>query len=177
MNLNNDYVFVYDCPRGEGLTIYTFTPNDSEEVFNSVRDKVEKNQRETADRWLVCHGENWRENWRESFGYDFQNSYNNMRIIHFNEYEKIENEKLNNKPLHEITEERFHDLLECLPPLKWSRGCLFESFFMSEAYTGQWRDQVMRVTVEGVERFFTKLRTFDNAYAHDDVLNELEGLK
>lgn len=173
MNLNNDFVFVYDCPRGEGVNVYTFTPDDNADTFNSVKARIEQNQLQTAKTWLECHGENWRENWRDQFGYEFDNSYQNMRIVHFDDYEKIENERLNNKPLHEITKERFMDLLECLPPLKWSSNALFESFFMSEAYTGNWRDQVMRITVEGENRYFTKLRTFDNTYTYENVLNEL----
>ena len=35
-----------------------------------------------------------------------------------------------------ITEERYNDLLEILPPIKWGMNAGIESFFMSEFYTG-----------------------------------------
>jgi hypothetical protein len=36
----------------------------------------------------------------------------------------------------EITEERFNDMLECLPPEKWERNALGQMFRMCEYYTG-----------------------------------------
>lgn len=169
---NNDLVFVYDNDVKE-TTVYTFTPDDSQETFLSVKARIEQNQNETEQRWFECYGESWRKNWLETFGYEFDKSYMNMRIISYSEFEKLENEKYESKPLHEITEERFMDLLECLPPVKWSSSALFESFFMSEAYTGNWRDQVMRITVDGENRYFTKLRTFDNAFNYDDLIQAM----
>ena len=38
-------------------------------------------------------------------------------------------------PPRAITEDRFHDLLECLPPCKWGRFATCEAFHMSERIT------------------------------------------
>lgn len=36
----------------------------------------------------------------------------------------------------EITREQFHDMLEVLPPCKWSRSKTYEAFYVSEALAG-----------------------------------------
>ena len=35
----------------------------------------------------------------------------------------------------EISESKYWDLLECLPPMKWTHGSELDFFFISEAYT------------------------------------------
>lgn len=171
-NFNDDIAVVYDCPRTlDGLGLYTFISDISE--LGDVKKRIADNQAETASRWLSVYGEDWRVAWLNQFGHEFEDSYKNLRAMPFEDYENFENERLSNQPLHEITQERFIDLLECLPPLKWSSNALFESFFMSEAYTGNWRDQVMRITVDGENRYFTKLRTFDNAFNYADLIQAM----
>ncbi len=59
-------------------------------------------------------------------------------------------------PLAEITEGRFQEMLEILPPRKWRRGAGLETFNMMEFQVGDVTDQFARITLAGVDRFFTR---------------------
>jgi len=59
-------------------------------------------------------------------------------------------------PLVENTEARFQEMLEILPPRKWRRGAGLETFNMMEFKIGDVTNQFARVTLAGVERFFTR---------------------
>ena len=59
-------------------------------------------------------------------------------------------------PLVEITEARFQEMLEILPPRKRRRGAGLETFNMMEFQVGDVTDQFARVTLAGVDRFFTR---------------------
>jgi len=56
----------------------------------------------------------------------------------------------------EITEARFQEMLEILPPRKWRRGADLETFNMMEFQIGDVTDQFARITLSGVDRFFTR---------------------
>ena len=59
-------------------------------------------------------------------------------------------------PLVEITKARFQETLEIHPPRKWRRGSGLETFNMMEFRTGDVTDQFARITLVGVDRFFTR---------------------
>ena len=59
-------------------------------------------------------------------------------------------------PLVEITEARFQEMLEILPPRNWRRGAGLETFNMMEFQIGDVTDQFARITLAGVDRFFTR---------------------
>lgn len=75
---------------------------------------------------------------------------------YYQNYEKPYLESLQ-KPFQEITEEKYYDLLECLPPKRWtqddSTGINF--FFLSEAYTSHLHSCVVRY--EG--KYYVALRS------------------
>ena len=54
----------------------------------------------------------------------------------------------------EITEERFLEMLECLPPCRWVRLAESEAFYMSEFETGLWTGHYCRIG----ERYFAATR-------------------
>jgi hypothetical protein len=57
----------------------------------------------------------------------------------------------------EITQEKFQDAFEVLPPLKYHGGAGFESFLMSEFHSIPYTHQYIRVTKDGKDRYFSKL--------------------
>lgn len=60
------------------------------------------------------------------------------------------------KPVSEITEERFHEMLNILPPCRWQgMGEWFESFHMSEAITGNIVSWFIRWRTGEGDRYFT----------------------
>lgn len=73
----------------------------------------------------------------------------------FDEFRQKERKKLLSLPLHEITEERFHEMLDVLPPIKWTRRDGVEMFCMSEMFTGTYSDQYAHDHNTG--KFYCKL--------------------
>ena len=58
------------------------------------------------------------------------------------------------KPFREITKERYWDMLECLPPVRWTRSPAREFFFISEAFT----DNLHSVFVRIGKKYYEALR-------------------
>jgi len=64
-------------------------------------------------------------------------------IMAYNEYLKMEKDYYLNRPLTEVTEETFYDMLNVLPPLKWCTRDNVEMFCMSEMTTGTYTSQYL----------------------------------
>jgi hypothetical protein len=58
------------------------------------------------------------------------------------------------QPWKETTEERFYDMLNCLPPAKWIRGKEKELFFVGECYT----ENLYECYIRKGKRYFVALR-------------------
>lgn len=63
----------------------------------------------------------------------------------FDEYRETERKALTFQPIEEITEERFEDMLNVLPPLYWGTYNGISQFCMSEMWTGTYTTQYARV--------------------------------
>ena len=96
--------------------------------------------------------------------------YPNTEIIPFDEAIKIKDEA-NKKPVKEITEQEFWEMLEVLPPLGWKHGANCESFKMSEMWSGNITDIYARID----KRYFT-LRD-DVRTSHDEIMRRCENFK
>jgi len=77
----------------------------------------------------------------------FQNPYE-----HFRDYEQMR--KDGGAPVIEVTEEYFMDMLEVLPPCKWTNQALYETFHISERLTENIVEWLVRIRIEGKDRFF-----------------------
>jgi len=75
------------------------------------------------------------------------------KVMTWNEYEKMQRDFYLNRPLEETTEERFDDMLNVLPPMKWCTIDGVEMFCMSEMYTGTYTNQYARHN----GKYYTKL--------------------
>jgi hypothetical protein len=64
-------------------------------------------------------------------------------IMTYNEYLQLEKNHYINQPLSEITEEKFEEMLNVLPPLKWCTINNIEMFCMSEMLTGTYTSQYL----------------------------------
>lgn len=90
-------------------------------------------------------------------------------------YENIEKPYLKNLcgEWKETTEERYWDMLECLPPMKWhdiQSG--INMFFVSECYSGDLYTCCLRLTNNGTKKYYSALRS---KYITDsEVLTELK---
>lgn len=77
----------------------------------------------------------------------------NMRVMTWADYLKAEANAILSKPLEEVTAERYDEMLNILPPLRWKQNNGIESFFMSEFDRGNYTRQF--ATLSG--RYFTKI--------------------
>lgn len=64
-----------------------------------------------------------------------------QRVMTLKEFEQAESDKYLSMPLERISKEKWYEMLEVLPPVKWGHRDGFESFFMSEFMTGTYTNQ------------------------------------
>ena len=63
----------------------------------------------------------------------------------YSAYKAKERSAMLDEPAKQITAEKFMEMLEVLPPLKWEQGAFgFESFLMSEFWSGPYTHQYAR---------------------------------
>lgn len=60
------------------------------------------------------------------------------------------------KPLEEITEERYFEMLECLPPLDWQMLGKLERFNLMEMTVGSVTGSFVRYRTDSGHRYFTR---------------------
>lgn len=169
-----EFVTVYDCDL-KGLILWSILGNfenleQARPVFEQHLTNIRRDNAETIARWKTVHGEDWEKAWADHGLAPMQNKVDTLRIMTWQEYQDLEYKSLTAQPIKEITSERFTDLLECLPPLRWTGNYLFESFFMSEFYTGSFTNQVIRIKINGVDRYFKKLVDINNPLNYDQTI-------
>ena len=71
---------------------------------------------------------------------------------HFRDYEQMR--KDGGAPVIEVSEEYFINMLEVLPPCKWTNNFSFESFHISEHLTENIVEWLVRVKDFGKDRYF-----------------------
>lgn len=76
-------------------------------------------------------------------------------MMTFDEQQANERAYLLALPLYEISEERFNDMLDALPPLKWCRKNGVEMFCMREFFTDSYTDQYAHDHSTG--KYYSKL--------------------
>lgn len=75
-----------------------------------------------------------------------------FKIITWSEYNAAEKEKYVTAPI-QISEERYYDLFECLPPKNWhTTSEALNVFFMSEFQTGSYTEQLIKYD----DKFYSK---------------------
>jgi hypothetical protein len=65
------------------------------------------------------------------------------KIMTYDEYIQLERDYFTSKPITEITADRFEEMLNVLPPLKWCTINNIEMFCMSEMLTGTYTSQYL----------------------------------
>lgn len=77
------------------------------------------------------------------------------KIMTFEEYQKAERDYYINRPIQEITEEKFCEMLDVLPPKCWTTIQGIEMFCISEMITGSYTRQYAKTPVG--EKYYTKI--------------------
>jgi hypothetical protein len=83
---------------------------------------------------------------------------------------EAETKQLRN-PWKEIDKEEYNEMLEVLPPEKWSNGPDFSMFRMMEYYTSNWTSHYCRIRMNGEMRYFAATRQNTDKYA--DLTREI----
>lgn len=133
-NITNDTLCVVDTYK---VSIYTFCTESS--AKEELR-KAERSRDNSVATWGK-HIQNYPERaemFRKYLDADRQSTF---EIMTFGEFEKLQREKLLAGVPEEITEERFEEMLNVLPPIKWTRRDGVEMFCMSEMWTGSYTNQ------------------------------------
>ncbi len=81
--------------------------------------------------------------------------------MHYGDYKAKERELYLSRPEEEIPEKKFVEMLEVLPPVKWENRGDFESFLMSEHWSGPYTQQYVRRGRGDDAKYGTKSRGFD----------------
>lgn len=74
------------------------------------------------------------------------------------------------KPFVEVTREHYEDILECLPPINWTRLGSIQYFFCCEAYT----DDLHALLVKKNGNYYEALRPV--RMPKEDIMNEIDQL-
>jgi len=121
------------------LSIFNFA--DDQEQAKKVLVKAIENNKKDIEIW-GNHCKNYPDT--EQFKtYLTQAQNKKYEIMTYKEYVKLERDYYINQPLTEITAERFEEMLNILPPKKWTTKHNIEMFCMSEMLTGTYTSQYM----------------------------------
>lgn len=146
----SDFVIV----NTETMSIYTFCNNEAE--FPAKIAAANNSVIVSMDRLLdIISGGKDTEGYYQRQYEDRKKQLNKYVAMTYDEFKKQERERLLSLPLHEITEERFYEMLNVLPPIKWTRRDNVEMFCMSEMFTGTYTDQYAHDHNTG--KYFCKL--------------------
>jgi hypothetical protein len=130
----------------------------SQQITQAVQTSVTQNavpmvfvRTTMADIW--CHAE-WLDGecvteWGQNSLPELQEIYTDMALMSMTDFIKLQDDKYRT-PVREITQERYIDQLEVLPPMDWCRTNAGESFKSMEMYAGD----VTSIFVQTEGRFF-----------------------
>ena len=132
-----------------GMNTYDFQ-RDGETEADLLRRANEYRQND-IDTW-TRHSKNYPDN--DTFkGYLEQAKNKEYRVMAWEEYQKGERDYYINKPMMEVTEDRYSEMLNVLPPRYWMTINGVEMFCMSEMLTGSYTSQYARIG----GRYYTKI--------------------
>lgn len=121
------------------MWIYSFSDN-MEKTEKKLQDALTRQEKD-IQTW-TNHVENYPD--ADKFkNYLTQAQNKKYKIMTYDEYLQLEKDYWTNKPLKEITEDEFHEMLNVLPPIKWTTKNNIEMFCMSEMTTGTYTSQYL----------------------------------
>lgn len=106
----------------------------------------------------------------EEFAAQVVKKYENadFQAMTFGEFLKREREKILSDPMTEITEEKYNEMLDVLPPLAWCTRNGIEEFCMEEFYTGSYTSQYAHDKSTG--KYYTKIVDYRDKTTWIDAL-------
>ena len=118
------------------LSIWSFVGDKN---ASEVLQDAKNNQQNDIDTW-TSHIKQYGE--QDNFKMYLKSAKaKHYKIMEYDDYIKTERLILLNNPLRKITEAKFWEMLECLPPLKWCTIDNIEMFCISEMWSGSYTIQ------------------------------------
>ncbi len=149
------------------ISIYTFV--ESEDGAPELKKAIE-NTKEEAETWK-SYIVNYPQSEKEFTAYLEQAEQATYQIMTLKQHEDLQRSYLLDTPLEEITEERWHEMLEVSPPLKWVTRDGVNEFLLSEFYTGNYTNQYARCN----GKYYTKMvNAYDESTWIHNLLKEIK---
>ncbi len=120
--------------------------DELKKLMEEVKAEIENRERESANEYEFETWENHCKNYPDvdSFkAYLKQAQNKKYEIMTFEEFLQKQKDYYINQPLTEITAEKYEEMLNILPPLKWCTIGNIEMFCMSEFLTGAYTSQYL----------------------------------
>jgi hypothetical protein len=144
-----EWVIIYEdkfAKPGAMPRVYTIretTESQLPQLLSSLKAKLHEEYLETCKTWTP-------EAWQKQFNAPLRDTSDTPQAVTIEQWYKMEREHLlGNAELHMETYREFMDALEVLPPQKWTNREGFETFLMSEYWTGSYTTQHACVTHQG----------------------------
>jgi len=147
--MNNTELVVADVKQN---TVFNFVPEgqDGTEILFRANEYTQRNIK--AYQSHIVNYPNNKEYWESCLKREYDTTW---EIMTFEEYQKRQKENLLAAPMREITAEKFEEMLDILPPIKWCTINGVEMFCISEMYTGTYTDQYAHD--KKTNKYYTKL--------------------
>jgi hypothetical protein len=126
--------------------IYSFCEGDEQLALEKALENNKQDLERAIEYNKLYNDEYWKEREKHYKKVKF-------KIMEYEEFLKLEREHYLNKPIKKITSEKFNEMLDILPPLKWVTINGVNEFLMSEFETGSYTSQYARKN----EKYYTKI--------------------
>lgn len=126
-------------------TLRETTESQLPQLLSSLKTKLQEEYRDTCKTWTP-------EAWQKQFNAPLRDTSYTLRAVTWEQWYKMEREHLlgeENNPLRMETYREFMDALEVLPPEQWRNRDGFETFLMSEYWTGSYTTQHASLNLGG----------------------------
>ena len=122
-----------------GLSVYKFTDRKNKnEHFNEVKFAL---LRDIEKFKVLCDDYALEKEYWENEIINTKKKIDTLFITTLGEFFELEKKEQLSIPIKEITEEKFYEMLDCLPPLQWETVGKVNQFCMSEFWTGNYTNQ------------------------------------
>jgi hypothetical protein len=130
VNVNGGYASVYTfCDADGALEAIERAQKSAAETVATYESHI-KNYPDRADYWRSCKAQ-------------YENA--KYEVMTFDEFLNRQKKAMVSGEVTETTAERFEEMLNVLPPLKWCTIAGVEMFCMREMYTGTYTNQYARI--------------------------------
>lgn len=140
--INNDSLVVVNISKPTNIYTFVESPEGKEELEKAIQ----RNQEEIKQWEQYPEVEKFQEYLKECLKV-------NYKIMTLKEFDELQKKYYLDSPMQEITEDQYNDMLDVLPPLKWTTIQGVEEFLISEMLSGTYTNQYAKCN----GKYYTKV--------------------